>query len=150
MIEAKEQGKVRSIGVSNFNQEHLQRLITETGVSPVLNQIELHPFFQQRSLREVQSNLNIKTQAWSPLGQGQALDNKEINTIARKHGRSPAQIILRWHLQLGNIVIPKSVTPQRISENLDVFNFELSDDEIMAIAKLDSSERIGPNPLDIE
>src|SRR5690554_5798386 len=111
LIQAKEQGKVRSIGVSNFNPAHLQRLIAETGVTPVLNQIELHPFFQQSELRQCHDELDIRTQAWSPLGQGEALTHPVIAEIATRHRRTPAQVIIRWHLQLGNVAIPKSVTP---------------------------------------
>ncbi|MDB5996411.1 MAG: aldo/keto reductase [Pseudomonas sp.] len=148
LIRAKEQGKVRSIGVSNFNLDHLQRLIDETGVVPVLNQIELHPFFQQSDLRRCHDELNIRTQSWSPLGQGQALNNPVICEIAAKHGRTTAQVIVRWHLELGLIAIPKSVTPARIRENYGVFDFNLDAEDMAAIAKLDSGLRLGPNPLE--
>lgn len=150
LIQAKEQGKVRSIGVSNFNPAHLQRLIDDTGVSPVLNQIELHPFFQQSELRQRHDELDIRTQAWSPLGQGEVLDNPLIAEIAARHQRTPAQVIIRWHLQLGNIVIPKSVTPTRIEENFKVFDFELTAADMAAIQKLDSGGRMGPDPEEFE
>ncbi|WNW10016.1 aldo/keto reductase [Pseudomonas sp. DTU_2021_1001937_2_SI_NGA_ILE_001] len=146
LIQAREQGKVRSIGVSNFNPEHLQRLIDETGVTPVLNQIELHPSFQQRELRQAHERLNIRTESWSPLGQGKGLEHPQIKQIASKHGRSPAQVIIRWHLQLGLIAIPKSVTESRIQENFQVFDFQLDADDLAAIATLDAGERLGPNP----
>ncbi|MBK5355946.1 aldo/keto reductase [Pseudomonas sp. TH41] len=148
LIRAKEQGKVRSIGVSNFNLDHLQRLIDETGVVPVLNQIELHPFFQQGDLRHSHNQLNIRTQSWSPLGQGQVLNNPVICEIAAKHGRTAAQVIIRWHLELGLIAIPKSVTPARIRENYKVFDFNLDAEDMAAIAKLDSGLRVGPDPLE--
>lgn len=146
LIQAREQGKVRSIGVSNFNPEHLQRLIDETGVTPVLNQIELHPSFQQRELRQAHERLNIRTESWSPLGQGKGLEHPQIKQIASKHGRSPAQVIIRWHLQLGLIAIPKSVTESRIQENFQVFDFQLDADDLATIATLDAGERLGPNP----
>ena len=143
----KEEGRVRSIGVSNFSADHLKRLIDETGVTPVLNQIELHPHFQQRALIQMHKQLGIATQSWSPLGQGKALADPVIGAIAARHGRTPAQVIIRWHLDSGLIVIPKSVTPKRIVENFDVFGFTLSAADMDAIAKLDSPEgRIGPDP----
>jgi 2,5-diketo-D-gluconate reductase A len=143
----KEEGRVRSIGVSNFGADHLQRMIDETGVTPVLNQIELHPHFQQRALIETHKALGIATQSWSPLGQGKELADPVIGAIAARHGRTPAQVIIRWHLDSGLIVIPKSVTPKRIAENFDVFGFTLSAEDMDAIAKLDSSDgRIGPDP----
>jgi len=143
----KDEGRVRSIGVSNFGVEHLQRLIDETGVTPVLNQVELHPHFQQRALIETHKALGIATQSWSPLGQGAELADPVIGAIAARHGRSPAQVIIRWHLDSGLIVIPKSVTPKRIAENFDVFGFTLSAEDMEAIAKLDSTAgRIGPDP----
>ena len=143
----KDEGRARSIGVSNFGVEHLQRLIDETGVTPVLNQVELHPHFQQRALIETHKALGIATQSWSPLGQGAELADPVIGAIAARHGRSPAQVIIRWHLDSGLIVIPKSVTPKRIAENFDVFGFTLSAEDMEAIAKLDSTAgRIGPDP----
>jgi 2,5-diketo-D-gluconate reductase A len=147
LVRLQQDGRVRSIGVSNFSAEHLQRLIGETGVTPVLNQIELHPHFQQRTLIQTHTQLGIATQSWSPLGQGRALSDPVIGRIAARHGRSPAQIIIRWHLDNGLIAIPKSVTPRRIAENFAVFDFSLSDSDLAAIADLDSAQgRIGPDP----
>lgn len=146
LIDAQRNGKARSIGVSNFNQEHLQRLIDETGVAPVLNQIELHPFMQQAELRQAHQHMGISTQSWSPLGQGSALTNPVILEIAQKHSRTAAQIIIRWHLELGLIAIPKSITPSRIRENFNVFDFALDDSDLVAIAALESAKRLGPDP----
>jgi 2,5-diketo-D-gluconate reductase A len=140
-------GRVRSIGVSNFNADQLRRIVDETGVTPVLNQVELHPFFQQRALIETHAALGIATESWSPLGQGRALSDPVIAAIAARHGRTPAQVIIRWHLDCGHIAIPKSVTPRRIAENFDVFAFKLEPADLAAIAGLDSPEgRIGPDP----
>lgn len=151
LIRLKEEGKARSIGVSNFAVEHLDRIIGETGVSPVLNQIELHPRFQQNALRKAHADRGIATQSWSPLGQGTLLADPAIATIAAKHGRTPAQVIIRWHIDNGLIVIPKSVTPSRIVQNFDVFGFALDAEDLAAIAKLDSPDgRIGPNPTTAE
>ena len=148
MIRLKEQGLVRSIGVSNFTAEHLDRIIRETGVAPVLNQIELHPRFQQRALRGAHADRNIITESWSPLGQGQSLQDPVIGAIAAKHKRTPAQVIIRWHLDSGFVVIPKSVTPSRITENFDVFGFQLDADDMAKIAALDAKDgRIGPDPM---
>lgn len=148
LIKAQELGQVRSIGVSNFEVEHLDRVIGETGVTPVLNQIELHPRFQQTALRAAHAERGIKTESWSPLGQGQLLTDPIIAGIAAKHGRAPAQVIIRWHLDSGLIVIPKSVTPSRIVENFDVFGFALDVEDMAAIAGLDQADgRIGPNPM---
>jgi len=145
-IELQAEGLVRAIGVSNFQPEHLERIVAETGVVPAINQVELHPYFQQTGLRHEHDELGIVTEAWSPLGQGLELEDSEIVEIAEAHGKTPAQAIVRWHLQLGNVVIPKSVTPARIVENFDVFDFELSDGEMKAIRELDAGKRIGPNP----
>jgi 2,5-diketo-D-gluconate reductase A len=145
-IELRDEGLVRSIGVSNFQPAHLERLIAETGVTPSVNQVELHPRFQQSGLRRLHGELGIVTEAWSPLAQGQVLDDPAITQIAERHGKTPAQAVIRWHLQIGNVVIPKSVTPARIEENIDVFNFELDDEELSVIAALDAGERIGPDP----
>jgi 2,5-diketo-D-gluconate reductase A len=145
-IEAQREGLVRSIGVSNFQPDHLQRLIDETGVTPSLNQVELHPRLQQAELRQVHRSLGMATEAWSPLAQGAVLDDPIITEIARAHDRTPGQIVLRWHLQLGNIVIPKSVTPERIRENFELFDFEFSTDELRQIELLDRGERTGPDP----
>jgi 2,5-diketo-D-gluconate reductase A len=147
LIELQRQGRVQSIGVSNFNIDHLQRIIDASGVVPVLNQVELHPRFQQKKLREFHTQHAIATEAWSPLGQGQLLEDVTVRAIAAKHQRSPAQIILRWHLDNGFIVIPKSVTPARIRENFAVFDFHLDADDIHQLNALDSADgRIGPDP----
>lgn len=148
LIEAQKQGKVRSIGVSNFNPQHIQKLIAETGVAPVINQIELHPYFQQSELRQFHHDHDIVTQAWSPLGQGEVLRDPVIERLAEKYAKTAAQIIILWHLQLGNVAIPKSVTPQRIEGNLAVFDFELSHADMLEIQNLDKNHRMGPNPLD--
>ncbi|MER5736820.1 MULTISPECIES: aldo/keto reductase [unclassified Streptomyces] len=139
-------GRVRTAGVSNFQPDHLKRLIDGADLVPAVNQIELHPGLQQAELRSVHAELGIATEAWSPLAQGAVLGDEPITAIADRHGKSPAQIVLRWHLQLGNIVIPKSVTPERIRQNLDVFDFTLTDDEMAAIAGLDRDLRTGPHP----
>jgi 2,5-diketo-D-gluconate reductase A len=146
LTELKADGRARSIGVSNFEVEHLERIIDATGVVPVVNQIELHPRLQQAELRSFHEQHGIQTEAWSPLGQGAILDQPEINEIAASLDRTPAQVVLRWHIQLGNIVIPKSVTPARIEENFRIFDFELDDDAMRAIADLDAGGRIGPEP----
>jgi len=145
-IELQSEGLVRSIGVSNFHQPHLERLISETGVTPSVNQIELHPLFQQTGLRREHEELGVLTEAWSPLAQGQVLDDPSLAEIAQAHEKTPGQVVIRWHLQLGNVVIPKSVTQERIEQNLDVFDFELSEAEMEAIEALESGERIGPDP----
>lgn len=148
LIELQRQGRVKSIGVSNFNTDHLQRIIDASGVAPSINQIELHPRFQQRALREFHRQHGIATEAWSPLGQGQLLDEPAIAALAKKYGKSPAQIILRWHLDNGIIAIPKSVTPSRIRDNLAVFDFRLDASDIALLATLDNpGGRIGPDPL---
>lgn len=147
-LKLKEDGRIRSVGVSNFAEEHLQRLIDETGVTPVLNQIELHPRFQQKTLRALHDKLGIKTQSWSPLGQGSLFTDPVIVDIAGRLGRTAAQVIIRWHLDNGLIAIPKSVTPARIAENFDVFGFSLDQADLDRIAGLDDAEgRIGPDPL---
>jgi 2,5-diketo-D-gluconate reductase A len=147
-VQLHKEGRAKSIGVSNFGAEHLKRIIGETGVTPVLNQIELHPDFQQRALRQTHDELGIKTESWSPLGQGQLLSNATIGTIATKHGRTAAQVIIRWHIDNGLIVIPKSVTPSRIAENFKVFDFKLDADDLKQIDTLDSATgRIGPDPM---
>ena len=145
-IDLQAEGLVRAIGVSNFQPAHLRRLIDETGVTPVVNQVELHPSFQQAGLRRDHAELGIVTEAWSPLAQGEVLDDPAITRIAEAHDRTPGQVVIRWHLQLGNVVIPKSVTPERIEQNLAVFDFELDDEEMGEIEALDAGERIGPDP----
>lgn len=148
LIRLKADGRARSVGVSNFTAEHLERIVEETGVVPALNQIELHPRFQQRALHDVHARLGIVTQAWSPLGQARALDDPALRDIAARHGRSVAQVILRWHVENGVVAIPKSATPARIAENIDVFGFALTPEDHAAIAALDRADgRIGPDPL---
>ncbi len=139
-------GRIRSIGVSNFAPEHLDTLIDATGIVPVVNQIELHPLLTQVELREMHAQLGIATEAWSPLGQGRLLDHPTITAIADARDTTTAQVIIRWHLQLGNIVIPKSVNPERIVSNFDVFDFELTEDEMTSISSLDNGTRLGPDP----
>ena len=148
LIQARADGLARSIGVSNFEPEHLDRIIGETGVVPVLNQVELHPRFQQKALRAADEARGLRTESWSPLGQGRLLTDPVVANIARKHDRTPAQVIIRWHIQNGLIVIPKSATPSRIRENFDVFGFELDTDDLAAFAGLDDPDgRIGSHPF---
>jgi 2,5-diketo-D-gluconate reductase A len=142
----KEEGGARSIGVSNFRIEDMERLEAECAEGPTVNQIELHPRFQQAELRAWGAAHNVAVEAWSPLAQGDLLEDGTIETIAAHHDRTAAQVILRWHLQVGNVVIPKSAHPERIRENFEVFDFELSEDDMAAIERLDSGERIGPDP----
>ncbi len=147
MIRLRDEGRAKSIGVCNFSVRHLQTLLDQTGVIPVVNQIELHPDFQQTELREFHAEQGIATQAWSPLGQGHLWNNPVLASIAQKHDRSVAQVIIRWHVQVGNMVIPKSVTPGRILENFQVFDFRLDDDDMRAIGGLDRPDgRYGPDP----
>ncbi|MDX1889156.1 aldo/keto reductase [Mycolicibacterium sp. 050158] len=142
----RDQGRIRSIGVSNFEPEHLTLLIDQTGIVPAVNQIELHPLLPQHELRELHAKLGIATEAWSPLGQGSLLEHATVVGIAEAHGRTPAQILIRWHVQLGNIVIPKSVNPDRIKSNIDVFDFELGEQDMASIASLEDGTRLGPDP----
>jgi 2,5-diketo-D-gluconate reductase A len=139
-------GQIRSIGVSNFEPEHLSTLIDATGIVPVVNQVELHPLLTQLELREVHAQLGIATEAWSPLGRGRLLEHPTITGVADAHHKTAAQVIIRWHLQIGNIVIPKSVNPERIASNFDVFDFELSEDDVKSISSLDNGTRLGPDP----
>lgn len=140
-------GKVKAIGVSNFNIEHLERIFSECKVKPVLNQIECHPYLQQDELKTFCKQHDIYIESWSPLGQGgEVLNDKVITEIAEKYGKTSAQVIIRWHLQEGSIVIPKSVTPSRIEENFDVLDFELSTDDMEKIAKINRNERKGSDP----
>ncbi|MGA0601567.1 aldo/keto reductase [Caulobacter sp. KR2-114] len=148
LVRLKEEGRALSIGVSNFCAEHLERIIGETGVVPAVNQVECHPRFQQRALRDVHQQHGIHTESWSPLGQGQLLEDAVIGGVAAKHGKTPAQVIIRWHLDSGLIVIPKSVTPSRIRQNVSVFDFSLDAADMAALAGLDSADgRIGPDPM---
>lgn len=142
----REAGRVRSIGVSNFAPEHLRTLIDATGIVPAVNQIELHPRLPQHELRELHAELGMATEAWSPLGQGSLLEHPAVTVVADRHGKTAAQVLIRWHLQLGNIVIPKSVHPERIVSNFDVFDFELSETDMASIATLDDGTRLGPDP----
>ncbi|MEU5211574.1 aldo/keto reductase [Streptomyces sp. NPDC020742] len=140
-------GRAKAIGVSNFRPAHLERLLGETSVVPAVNQIELHPQFPQAEARAFHARHGIATEAWSPLGQGRGLlSDPTVAGLGAKHGRTPAQVVLRWHLQLGNVVIPKSVTPSRIAENIDVFDFALDDADLAALAGLDTGTRLGPDP----
>jgi 2,5-diketo-D-gluconate reductase A len=141
-----EEGGSRTIGVSNFRVEDLEQLEREAAMLPTVNQVELHPHLQQAELRAWHGEHRIATEAWSPLAQGDLLINETIASVAARHDRTPAQAILRWHLQLGNVVIPKSVTPARIRENFELFDFELSDNDMAEIAALDVGQRIGPDP----
>ena len=145
-IDLRREGLVRSIGVSNFQPAHLRRIVDETGVTPAVNQVELHPRFQQAGLRREHEDRGIVTEAWSPLGQGQVLDEPTLGETAQAHGKTAGQVVLRWHIQLGNVVFPKSATPERIVENFDVFDFHLTDAEMETIEGLDAGERIGPDP----
>ena len=149
-LKLKEDGRIRSVGVSNFTPDTLDVLIRETGVTPVMNQIELHPKFQQQEMRRVNADLGILTECWAPLGRGALLDSPEIAELAEPHDRTPAQIIIRWHLQSGLVVIPKSANPGRIAANFDVFDFELDDSDMAAIAAMDETDgRSGPDPATV-
>jgi 2,5-diketo-D-gluconate reductase A len=142
-----EDGRARAIGVSNFTPDHLQRLLDEADVVPAVNQVELHPYLQQADLRAFDARHDIATEAWSPLGQGKSLlDDPRLVAVADRVQRTTAQVVLRWHLQLGNVVIPKSVTPERIAANIDVFDFTLTDDDMSTISALETGERMGPDP----
>ena len=141
-------GRVRAIGVSNFLPEHLQRILDLGGTVPAVNQIEVHPSLQQRPIIDFNDAHGVRTEAWSPLAQGTVLADPVITAIADRIGRTPAQVVLRWHLQRGRIVIPKSVTPSRIAENLDVFGFVLTDADLAGIDSLESDGRTGPDPAD--
>jgi diketogulonate reductase-like aldo/keto reductase len=147
MIGLRDAGKARSVGVSNFTKANLQRLFDETGVVPVVNQIELHPQLAQEELRAFHAEHRIVTESWSPLGQGKGLlEEPLLKELAEKHGKTPAQVVIRWHLDLGLVVIPKSVTPSRIRENLDVFDFHLDAEDLARIATLNAGKRLGGDP----
>jgi 2,5-diketo-D-gluconate reductase A len=143
-------GRARAIGVSNFTVAALDRIVREGSVTPAVNQIELHPGFPQEELRAAHARHHIATEAWSPLGRGHGLlDRPEVTAIAEAHGRTPAQVVLRWHIQLGFVVIPKSVRAERIRENLDVFDFTLTESEMAVLSALDGPGRVGPDPADM-
>lgn len=148
LIRLQEEGRIRSIGVSNFEKEHLERLIVETGVAPAINQIECHPRFQQHALHAVNAQLGIASESWGPLGRGPLLEDPVLLEIARKHGRTAAQVVIRWHVQSGLVVIPKSSKAERIRANFDVLGFELDDEDLAKIAAMDDpAGRVGPDPL---
>ncbi len=148
LIEFKESGRARSIGVSNFQVDHLATLAAQTSVVPAVNQIEVHPYFGNAEVRAANSAAGITTEAWAPIAQGAALDEPAITEIASKLDRTPAQVILRWHIQRGDVVFPKTVTPSRMAENFAIFDFELGSDDVALIDGLDQGEegRRGPNP----
>ena len=146
MQEISESGRVKAIGVSNFQEKHLQRLFDETSIVPAVNQIEVHPYLVQDTLRAFNAAHGIMTEAWSPIAQGTVLGDEVIVSIAEKVDRTPAQVTLRWHIQRGDIVFPKSVTRSRVEENFAIFDFELSDDDMRSITELDRNERTGPDP----
>ena len=146
MEEMQAEGLIRSIGVSNFLPEHLDRVIEAGTVVPAINQVEIHPALQQRDIQEANESHGIETQAWSPLAQGAVFEDEPVVAAAQAHNVSPAQVVIRWHLQRGRILFPKSVTPERIASNFDVFGFELSEDELSAIDGLERDGRTGPNP----
>lgn len=139
-------GKLRGIGVSNFQPHHLERLLAAGGTVPALNQVELHPGLQQVQVRAFNAKHGIATEAWSPLARGRFDENEQVLSIAQKHGKSPAQVIIRWHIELGNLVIPKTATASRLTENISVFDFKLDSEDMDKIASLDSGLRTGPNP----
>ena len=146
-VRLQKDGRVRSIGVSNFNRDHLERIIGETGVTPATNQVELHPRFQQKALRAFHNQRGIKTESWSPLGRGGLLGEPVIVDIAVKHRKTPAQVVIRWHLDTGLIAIPKTVRLERLKENIGALDFRLDDDDMRRIYALDSPDgRIGPDP----
>ena len=147
LIALRDEGRAKSIGVSNFGPEHLKRIVDETGVIPAVNQVELHPGFQQHALRAVCAEYEIAVESWSPLGQAKGLDDPVLQAIGAKHGKTTAQVVIRWHLDSGLVVIPKSVHPQRIRENAAVFDFRLDAEDLDRIAGMDSPDgRIGPDP----
>ncbi|BDZ55785.1 aldo/keto reductase [Agromyces marinus] len=146
LVRLRDEGRVASIGVSNFHAHHLRRIIDATGVAPVVNQVELHPWLPQRELRVFHKAAGIRTEAWSPLARGRLLDDPVLEPIAAKHGRSVAQVVLAWHVAQGTIVIPKASSAERIAQNLDVFSFELDEADVAAIASLETGERTGRDP----
>ncbi len=141
-----ESGNVKAIGVSNFQPHHLRRIHGETSVTPAVNQVECHPYLTNDEVRAFDAEHGIATEAWSPIAQGAVLDDPVVLEVAKAHDRTPAQVVLRWHVQLGNIVFPKSVTPSRIRENLELWDFELTGDEVARLSALNQDRRIGPDP----
>ena len=140
-------GRVRSVGVSNFQPHHLQRLLDETGTVPAINQVELHPYLTQQNLRAFHEEHGIVTEAWSPIARGgELLTDRTVTALAEKYGVTPAQMVLRWHLELGNVIIPKSVRPERMAANIDLFRFELAADDVATLSALDRGRRVGPDP----
>jgi len=146
VLALQEQGKTVSVGVSNFHVPHLRRIIDELGVLPVLDQVELHPWLPQSEVRAFNAQHGILTEAWSPLASGGLLDEPSLAQIGAKYGKTPAQVMIRWHLEIGNVVLPKSVTPERIRQNIEVFDFGLDEEDFAVIAALASGKRTGPNP----
>ncbi len=146
LIEFQREGRARSIGLSNFQSHHIDRLLAETGTAPAVNQIEIHPYLAQDELRRYDTEHGIATEAWSPIAQGNVLGDPAIGAIAAKVGRTAAQVVLRWHIQRGDIVFPKSVTPSRMQENFELFDFDLDGDDMAAITALNRNERTGPDP----
>ena len=139
-------GRARSIGVSNFQKAHLEKLKAETDTVPAVNQIEVHPYLTQEPLCAVDAEMGIATEAWSPIAQGNVLDDPAITAVADALGKTPAQVVLRWHIQLDNIVFPKSITPSRMKDNFEIFDFQLSDEQMASISALNKDERTGPDP----
>lgn len=146
LMKVKEDGVARSIGVCNFHEEHLSNIIDLSFFTPAINQIELHPLLNQAELRRINAGYGIVTEAYGPLGVGRLLDNPAVTTVAEAHGKNPAQVLIRWSIQLGNVVIPRSANPERIASNLDVFDFELTDDEMNTLNGLDEGTRFRPDP----
>jgi 2,5-diketo-D-gluconate reductase A len=146
LIEFRADGRARSIGVSNFQAHHLDRLAAETDVVPAVNQIEIHPYLTQDGLRAYDADHRIATEAWSPIAQGKVLGDPTIGAVAARVARTPAQVVLRWHIQRGDIVFPKTVTPSRMKENFDLFDFEIAPEDMAAITGLNRDERTGPDP----
>ncbi len=148
LTELAAEGKATSVGVSNFHPEHLKRIVDETGIVPAINQIEVHPYLTNEDARLASGRLNVAVEAWSPIAQGAVLDDPVLVELAEKYGKTPAQVTLRWHIERGDIIFPKSVTPERVKENADIFDFTLTADEVEAISALDRGEsgRTGPNP----
>ena len=146
LMKAREVGHTRSIGVANFHEDHLSDIIDLSFVTPVVNQIELHPLLNQAALRAVNAGRDVVTEAYGPLGVGRLLDNPTIVSVAEAHGKTPAQVLIRWSIQLGNVVIPRSSSPERVRSNLEVFDFELTDDEMATLNGLDDGTRFRPDP----